>query len=150
MLCDVFEVLLHLDELSNLELLRKGVYRLSLTLAAGAAGRPCMPFTSSAAPARLGSLSRLAAVEGTDAASEVGGIDEERYVSRAVLLRYTDERFALNETACFRCELPRARKPGGSRLTLTVRLLRAECTQPDEGPRASPPKRAGATPFSSS
>lgn len=133
---DVFEVLLHLHELANLELLRKGLYKLQVALTLSSNRHQptqCLPFTSVAAPDRLTSKSRLHGVEGTDAASEPGRIDDETlvYNSRSVVLRYTDERFSLNEQASFRCEVPRSsRGRNKNALSLRITLFRADCGPP--------------------
>jgi hypothetical protein len=128
----VVDVHTHLDDLVNLELLRKGAYRVDVSVACGVAG---LPQTCYAAPARLTSLARQTEVAGSDA-TEPGGIEGASYLSRQVACRFNDEAFDLNEGATFRLRLPLSFgrggvealrcEPGASRIAVTIRLLRAE------------------------
>lgn len=71
----LLEVCVQLDELVNLELLRKGIYRVDLRVeSASASGQRATAYSSFAAPSRLTSVSRGVVCEGSDAASEAGGI----------------------------------------------------------------------------
>jgi hypothetical protein len=103
-LLDIVEVSVHLEDLVNLDLLRKGLYRVRCTASLG--GATAIPFSCSAHPSRLTSVSRGIDCAESELGSEAGSIEEACYVTRSVSMRYSDERFDLGETVLFRLETP--------------------------------------------
>ena len=149
---DIIEVSLHLDELSNVELLRRGVYKVACGVSLGRhTGRPTHSY---AAPSRLSSLSRAVECEGSDSCEEPGTVDDTAYFSRSVLLRYSDERFDLNEGATFQLRVPRLSNTSTSSfetdpsqgLHVAFNLLRADFSETlssASGSAAAPASRTG-------
>ena len=109
----LFEVSVLLDELTNLELLRKGLYRLALSVVVQ--GAAVAPTGFSAAPSRISSVSRGAACADSEAGCEGQALDDAaaRYLSRAVYLRYIDESFDLGELVHFSFSLRDDATDGG-------------------------------------
>ncbi|RYY31358.1 hypothetical protein EON62_06440, partial [archaeon] len=106
-LLDQYEVCVSLDEVVNLELLRKGVYRFKIRAEGGDTAFP--PLTSAAAPVRLTSFAHGQECEGSDTQTEAGYIDERAgaYYSRSVYFRYSNESFDLGESVIFPCVMPK-------------------------------------------
>ena len=105
----VVEVHVHVERVTNLEMLRRGYYRLSISVSCG--GIQGVPVSTTAAPARLTSHSRLVGIEGSDL-TEPGFVDDASgcYSTRALLLRFSDEEFDVNEGALFRLQVPLPRR----------------------------------------
>lgn len=121
-LVEVLELRILLDEITNLDLLRKGLYRVRVSVRCGGQdpgptghgrnsssdGIAAVPFSCSAQPTRLQSISRGVECPMSELGAHAGAIDDENgfYVSRSVYMRYSDERFELNEAVTFRLEAP--------------------------------------------
>lgn len=163
---DSFELTVSIAELTNLELLKKGLYRVAIGIRGGenAAVSAC-----SASPARLTSTSRSVHCDESDAGYEPQTVTSDGvYLSRAVFCRYIDEAFDMTETATFTFDMAdssaAAVADAAEGVTITFALQRAEYAvpQPEKGgkggaaaaagpfPGAPPPDRAGRrrlTPF---
>ena len=135
-----WQLQLHAQDLCNLDLLRRGLYRLRISV------RGAEPVSCAAQPARLHSLSRAAAafeVPDSDLGAEAGGISDEVYVTRSVLVRYVDERFDLGESVVFAsaqgaatsADATPSQQPPPAAVVL-IELLRADCDVSEEA--ASP------------
>jgi Putative serine esterase (DUF676) len=137
MLEDVFELFVHLHDVSNLELLRKGLYRLEIQVNYGTIEGT--PISSFAAPSQLTSTSRGFECADSEAGAENGGIDEQSYISRAVHMRYTDEVFDLNEACHFRLSIPKSAisKQGLDEISLSITLSRADFGVPQNSTKAN-------------
>lgn len=124
-LLDTIELRIHFDELTNLDLLRKGLYRVQATIewTNNTAATPgtksssssslstftAVPYTCVAHPLRLTSVSKGIECIDSDLGSEPSTIDDPTlsYFTRSVYMRYTDEQFNLNEWVSFRLSIPR-------------------------------------------
>jgi hypothetical protein len=125
----VYDVSVLLDNLTNVELLRKGLYRIAISLSCGGAAATASGFAAS--PARLTSCSRGIALDGSDHGSEAQTLESDvRYLSRAVHLRYTDESFDLGEIVHFRLALASVSADPPPPLQLRVELMRADFGPP--------------------
>jgi hypothetical protein len=151
-LAPVWELQLQVRDLCNLELLRRGLYRLRLSV------RGAEPVSCAAQPARLHSVSRELAgfeVPDSDLGAEAGGIadgDAPHYLTRSVLVRYVDERFELCETVVFRSGSVGVGVGGigggaGAAdvpVAVLVELLRADCEVFEEAAAAAAAGAGGA------
>jgi hypothetical protein len=130
-----YELVLSIHTFKNLELLRKGLYRLQVRLQSGS--DPATAFNTWAAPARLTSYSRDVLCDGSDQCIETGELasDFSTYNTRSMLCRYVDEEFDVSEGAIFRLEftLPSMWHFEVGKIdfpvTLQASLLRADYTQ---------------------
>ena len=138
-LLPTFELRLGLGELRNLELLRKGLYRVRVRFPGSASA----PVSCSAHPSRLGSISRSYAVPDSDLGAENGQIDEElgTYESRSCFVRYVDEGFDLSEVVTFRCQ--GAAADASAFVAMRVELLRADCELEEEAVEGSAASNSG-------
>lgn len=105
------ELAVHVKSLRNLELIRKGLYRLHLSiheLDSRLAASP-MPYMVAAAPTRLGSFAiGSGAVVASASGSEHGrvcGPDDAQYCTRSMHIRFNDEMFELDELSNWRLRL---------------------------------------------
>jgi hypothetical protein len=128
---DTFELAIYAGEFTNLELLRKGLYRLEFLVECN--GVKAVPSGSLVAPSRLTSHARGVECEGSDVGVEPGWIDETtcKYYTRSMYCRYMDESFHVGECILFRLTLPRScwyhcNENDVAKVNVTMRLMRAE------------------------
>jgi len=142
-----YRVAAKLTELHNLDLLRKGLYRVVLRLRAAPGGAPLPPARCRSTPATLLSSCRGSEVAGTDVGAAHGSVGDDGYVSRSVLFRYADEAFDLSETVEWDVALPPGGDEGGPRLALAVELERADAAVDERTSSSATPPGAGVWPL---
>ena len=77
MLSSTWELRVGIDGLTNLDLIRRGLYRVRISVTAGD-GFAAVPVSCSAASSRLNSVSRGYAVPDSDLGADPGHIEEEQ------------------------------------------------------------------------
>lgn len=84
----MLDVLVAVDEFNNLELLKKGLYRVDFRVALnpGPADN-ATAIGSFVSPQTLVSVSRSVVCEGSDEGVEAGGVEESHYVTRSLYCR---------------------------------------------------------------
>lgn len=126
---------LGLLEFNNLELLRVGLYKVSCQLIYEKhPGGPLIritPSTCASAPRRLHAISRGVPCRASPLQTQMAEVDEDGFSSRCVAVRYSDEHFALNESATFMVSLPMP-CPDSAKLHLRLRLMWHETVEGEE------------------
>ena len=99
----LLEILVHLDKFRNIDLFFQGVYYLKLRLLCGRQPmHPYWNFTTSRQDQKDKYMP-----PGTDPHNVFRPVtpDDESYVSKGVMIRYSEEEAEINEVCMFRCEL---------------------------------------------
>jgi hypothetical protein len=116
-----------LNGLINLDLLRKGLYRIRLKLSDDKQKQNCFqPTGCASSPSRLHSASRGQIIPDSNLGSEIGSINDDYYISRSCFIRYVDEAFDLDEVVSYEVQIESNLSTSRNHLILTIDLMRAD------------------------